>query len=242
MASELTHQPVDPDTVAAILKWVEGYTMVPDVGVIFSIEQAIAAVERAPGSVIVECGVWRGGCATAMLLAQRAAFGRVVAPVWMLDSFEGLPPAADRDGPLAQAWQANTDAPGFFDNCAASLADVQAGLDRFGFEDGDVRLVQGWFSATAPAVGEELLDRGISLLRLDGDWHESTMTCLTHLEPHLVDEGVLLVDDYYAWDGCARAVHEYLAAHDLAYRVRSLPSFAGAYLEKRSARTDPDRA
>ena len=36
-----------------------------------------------------------------MLLAQRYKYGRIVKPVWMFDSFEGLPPADDRDGPLA---------------------------------------------------------------------------------------------------------------------------------------------
>ena len=215
--------------------------MVPDVAVAFAIEQAVAAVERSPAGAIVECGVWRGGCATAMLLAQRAAFGRVVSPVWLLDSFEGLPAAVERDGPLATTWQADTESPIYFDNCRASIADVREGLDRFGFADDDVRLVAGWFADTVPSVAKELDAGGISLLRLDGDWYESTMTCLTHLEPHVVDEGVILVDDYYAWDGCARAIHEYLAANDLSYRIRSLPSFTGAYLEKRAARTDPNR-
>jgi O-methyltransferase len=241
MQSEPSADPIDELTAANIAEWVDGYTMLSEIALAFTIEQTLAAVERYPGSAIVECGVWRGGCSTAMLLAQRAAFGRVVSPVWMLDSFEGLPAADDPDGPLAKTWQADTESPGHYDNCAASLAEVQAGLDRFGFKDGDVVLVPGWFSETVSETAARLEEGGIALLRLDGDWYESTKTCLAGLEPHVKNEGVVLIDDYYAWDGCARAVHEYLATNDLAYRIRSLPDFAGAYFEKRAARTDPDR-
>ena len=53
--------------------------------------------------------------------------------------------------------------------------------------------------------------RPISVLRLDGDWYESTMTCLRGLVPHLAPKALVLVDDYYDWDGCARALHDYLA-------------------------------
>ena len=211
MPTKPAREDVDEAAIGSILEWVEGYTMVSEVAVRFTIEQAIEAVDRHPDSVIVECGVWRGGCSTAMLLAQRAAFGRVVAPVWLLDSFEGLPPAAERDGPLARSWQSDTDSPDYHDNCTASLADVRRGLERFGFGEDEVHLVEGWFADTVPDVASELASRGISLLRLDGDWYESTMTCLTQLEPCVVDEGTLLIDDYYAWDGCARAVHDYLS-------------------------------
>ena len=241
LSAELTYQGVADEGIATILEWVDGYTMVPEVAIRFTIEQAIAAVQRDPGGVMVECGVWRGGCATAMLLAQRAAFGRVVSPVWLLDSFEGLPPVGERDGPLAQSWQRDIDSPRYYDNCSASLEEVQHGLDRFGFAEDEFRLVKGWFEDTVPGVASELDGRDVSLLRLDGDWYESTMTCLTHLEPRVVEDGVILIDDYYAWDGCARATHDYLSQNALSYRIRSLPSFAGAYVEKRPARTDPDR-
>lgn len=241
MLPDLELNPIDAAAMADIMEWVDGYTMLSEPALAFTIEQTVEAVRRHPESAIVECGVWRGGCSTAILLAQRAAFGRIVSPVWMLDSFEGLPPARDRDGPLARSWQADLESPGYYDNCRASLADVQAGLDRFGFESDQAVLVPGWFSETAAATAAQLEARGISLLRLDGDWYESTKTCLEHLEPEVRNEGVVVIDDYYAWDGCARAVHEHLATRDHAYRIRSLPGFTGAYFEKRAARTDPDR-
>jgi hypothetical protein len=29
-----------------------------------------------------------------------------------------------------------------------------------------------------------------------------------------------VLDDYYAWDGAARAAHDWLSANDAAYRIR----------------------
>ena len=47
-------------------------------------------------------------------------------------------------------------------------------------------------------------------MRLDADRYESTLTCLKHLYPHVAPGGVVIIDDYKEWDGCARAVHEFL--------------------------------
>jgi hypothetical protein len=51
----------------------------------------------------------------------------------------------------------------------------------------------------------------IAILRLDTDWYESTRHELAHLYPRLVTGGVLIIDDYGAWEGCRRAVDEYFA-------------------------------
>jgi hypothetical protein len=214
--------------------------MVPEVGVRFTIEQAVRAVTQAVPGVMVECGVWRGGCSIAMLLAQREVLGHVERPVYLFDSFEGLPPAAESDGPLALQWQQNTGPDQSFDNCRATLDEVQSSLDSIGFTPADYRLIPGWFDDTMPRQADALAQSKIALLRLDGDWYESTKTCLEHLIPAVTENGVVIVDDYYAWDGCARAVHEYLGRHNLPYRIRSLPDFVGAYFVKKAYRDQPN--
>ena len=80
-----------------------------------------------------------------------------------------------------------------------------------------VQIVAGWFEATLPHMR---LDDGIALLRLDADWYESTTTCLENLYHRLAPGGLLVVDDYYTWDGCARALHDFLARHEPTARVR----------------------
>src|SRR5262245_53565704 len=51
-----------------------------------------------PGD-IVECGVWNGGSAAIMGLANqvhtRNSLNRMI---WLFDSFQGLPPATEKDG------------------------------------------------------------------------------------------------------------------------------------------------
>jgi hypothetical protein len=171
-----------------------------------------------------------------MLLAQRAVYGAVRRPVYLLDSFEGLPPAEQRDGPLALAWQSRQMPEIFFDNCLAPLNEVRQTLIRLGFSPAEARVVPGWFHETVPALVSELSDTAIACLRLDGDWYSSTRICLEHLLPLVAEGAPVLVDDYYAWDGCARAVHDYLAEHDLPYRIKSFPDLGGAYFYKRAYR------
>jgi Macrocin-O-methyltransferase (TylF) len=71
-----------------------------------------------------------------------------------------------------------------------------------------VELVQGLFEDTIE------LDEPVALAHLDGDWYESTMTCLTRIAPRLVPGGRIVLDDYYKWSGCRAAVDEYFAGRD----------------------------
>lgn len=209
--------------VAEIVDLVTPYTMVCRNGVAFTIKQAVAAVHNNVMGDMVECGTWRGGCGLAMLLAQRAAFGRVERKVHFFDSFEGLPPAELRDGPDALSWQATT-----LHNCAASWADLHDTLvNKFKFRGDEFAIWPGWFADTLPMFLKQ--HSKIAVLRLDGDWYSSTRECLDALEPLVDDRGTVIVDDYFAWDGCARAVHDYLSHNDLPYRIHALSDHSGAY-------------
>lgn len=163
---------------------------------------------------LVECGTWRGGMIAAM---SEALAGRTSI---LFDSFEGLPPAnAEKDGDHAIAFQRNGTSPNYHDNCRAERdwAEKAMALSRQQF-----RIFQGWFDDTVPQYAAE--DPTIAVLRLDGDWYDSTMVCLEHLYPLVVEGGMVLVDDYDAWEGCTRAVHDYLSRNALTCQIRSMPS------------------
>lgn len=227
---------VPETTVTDILKTVAPYTMVHYTGIEFLIHETVRLIQLEIPGVIVECGVWRGGAALASLLAQRAAFGCVKRPVYLLDSFEGLPPVTLKDGPLAEAWQRGDDVERFMDNCRAAETACRNLLLSHGFEEQEARIFKGWFKDTLPTVQRLTGVSSIALLRLDGDWYNSTIECLEALEPSVSEEGTIIIDDYYAWDGCARAVHDYLSAKDLPYRIKSLYGNYGAYMIKRKFR------
>lgn len=222
--------------VRKILDAVVDHTMVHTSGIEFLIHETIRTIRADIPGAFVECGTWRGGASVAILLAQRAAFGTVQRPIWMLDSFEGLPAVDNRDGPLAADWQAGGQPEKFMDNCRAAQGELIELLARHGFSDDEAHIVPGWFADTVPDVVEKLEQRRIALLRLDSDWYESTKYCLDQLMPLVADEAVVIIDDYYAWDGCARAVHEYIVQNDVPYRLKSLYNNYGMYFVKRAAR------
>lgn len=69
---------------------------------------------------------------------------------------------------------------------------------------------KGWFHETLPVA-----DTGsIAILRLDGDWYDSTKICLDHLYDKVVLGGFVVIDDYGTYDGCKKAVDEFLAQQE----------------------------
>jgi O-methyltransferase len=223
-----------------ILEIAAPLSMVHETGLRFAAEQAVRAVENDLLGDIVECGVWRGGASIAMLLAQRIAFGAVVKPVHMFDSFKGLPPVDPQDGPLAAAWQAGADPKNYFENCRAARSDLDFALAHLSFSSNDFVVWEGAFEEIMVAAVKAIGLKGVALLRLDSDWYRSTKLCLESLIPITTEGAVVIVDDYYAWDGCARAVHEYLSTQSLPYRIKSLPHNFGAYFLKRKCRKSFD--
>ena len=61
------------------------------------------------------------------------------------------------------------------------------------------------------------------MLRLDGDWYESTRVCLEHLHDLVVPGGFVIIDDYGYWEGCRRAVDEFLASRRPDFKVTVIP-------------------
>lgn len=212
-----------------IIQSVKPYTMVPVGSQRFNIISALKSIKEKQKGVIVECGAWKGGSSVAILLAQKKAFGKVIKPVFMLDSFEGLPDAKKIDGDLALNWQADKDSLAYYDNCYANILEVKSTLKNFGLKEGEYYLIKGWFDDTVPKLGKKLIKEKIALLRLDGDWYDSTKVCLENLVPLVNSGSTVIIDDYYAWDGCAVAVNEYLGINKLPFRIRVIGDYLGAY-------------
>ena len=158
---------------------------------------------------VVECGVWRGG--------MSAGMAEILGPdreYYLFDSFEGLPPAQEADGIAAKNWQEDTQSLTYYDNCRASIefAEQAMKLSRVP----NYHIIKGWFEDTLP---EFIPPCQIAVLRLDGDWYESTMVALENLYKYLAPGALVIIDDYYAWDGCSRAVHDFLSQNKSATRI-----------------------
>jgi asparagine synthase (glutamine-hydrolysing) len=164
-----------------------------------------------PG-LVVECGTALGG--SAIVMAAAKAPDRELR---VYDVFGQIPPPSNDDGADVHARYERIVAGkargvgggtyyGYRDDL---LSQVEASFARHGVpvSESKVSLVEGLFQDTI--VGDE----PVALAHLDGDWYESTRTCLDRLAPRLVPGGRLVIDDYFAWSGCRKAVDEYLDEH-----------------------------
>jgi len=171
---------------------------------------------------VAECGVWRGGmsAAMAMVLGPERTY-------YLFDSFEGLPAPKDIDGVKARNWSVSEDgAAHFYNNCRAHQETAAEAMRLAGVQN--AHLIKGWFENTLPCFNPS---DPIAILRLDGDWYDSTMCCLTHLYDKVAPGGLIMIDDYHVWEGCTRAVHDFLSQRKLKEPVRQFNNLV-AYIVK----------
>jgi hypothetical protein len=158
--------------------------------------------------LIVEAGTARGGSAIVMAAAKEPE-----RPMKVYDVFGMIPPPSEADG---------ADVHRRYEQIAAGTAKGPGDETYYGYRDDLYHEVEASFARHDVPVGEhnvELvrglfedtirLDEPVALAHLDGDWYESTMTCLERIAPLLVPGGRIVLDDYYAWSGCRTAVDEY---------------------------------
>lgn len=164
---------------------------------------------------VVECGVWRGG----MIAGMASILGRN-RTYHLFDSFEGLPDVQKIDGEAARIWQEDVTSPTYFDNCKAEEGYAVRLMENLKVP---FKVHKGWFSETMKNLNS--FDE-IDVLRLDADWYDSTIQCLSALFPHVRKGGIILIDDYYTWEGCSKAVHDYLSNEKSSARIFSGKGFA----------------
>jgi hypothetical protein len=189
-----------------------------------AIASLIALDPRLADHSVVECGTWKGGMSAGLIeiLGSRR-------PYHFFDSFSGLPDAQPIDGDGALQWQANKAGVTYFDNCTASEEEFRQTLDRARADPLMCAIYKGLFSETVAKAPTG----SIALLRIDGDWYDSTMTCLEALFPRVSPSGLVIIDDYGTWDGCTRAVHDYLAANKRPEAIERFGLSAVPYLRIR---------
>lgn len=202
-----------PDHIAAVAEAVkrEHLTLLP-VRALAGLAQALIEVEMAgvPG-LVIEAGTARGG--SAIVLATVKSPHR---PMKVYDVFGMIPPPSDKDGEDVHNRYATIKAGkarggeeyyGYRDNL---YDEVTESFTRHGVPvaDNHVELVRGLFSDTIH------LAEPVAFAHIDGDWYESTMTCLQRIVPHLSVGGRLVIDDYFTWSGCRTAVDEFFAGRD----------------------------
>lgn len=189
-----------------------------------NILESIDYVEKnkIPGDY-VECGVWRGGsvalsaiymdliCVTGRSLHLFDAFGDICEPDHNIDGDRAI-----REVGGIENAQGRLQDSGLYKNMGLGIShvdEVKKLFKNIDFKGGSVNFHEGWFQETAPLA--KLSIKEISILRLDGDWYESTKVCLDNLYSLVSKGGIIIVDDYDAYDGCKKAVDEFLHFHNI---------------------------
>jgi O-methyltransferase len=203
--------PADADeNERRLVQSVDSYTMTPVEarlellrGVGYIIDQKI------PGA-FVECGVWRGGSMmlVARMLQKLGVYDR---ELYLFDTFSGMTPPTLHDitwdgRPVKEILERAPPGPHNI-WCIASLEEVKVNIAQVEYPPEKIHFIAGPVEKTVPQEAPEL----IALLRLDTDWYESTKHELEHLYPRLQSGGVLIIDDYGAYQGARKAVDEYFS-------------------------------
>jgi len=148
----------------------------------------------------VECGVAKGGC-LALMKAVAGKNNRIFG----FDSFEGMPDITDKD-----LGSYNKSDPLLFggNNLSGGIENVYKTFESLNVSMNNLKLVKGFFNET---LKDDIINSigPIAVLRLDGDWYESTRVCLEKLYEKVIVGGVIIIDDYGHWIGAKRATDEF---------------------------------
>jgi len=179
--------------------------------------------------VVVECGVWKGGCVAIMAYVLKKYNSN--RKIWAFDSFEGLPEPTPSDGRKAKSYAtgSNTGKLVSINDCVASIEDVKEVFKKLDLSQKNLVIKKGWFQETLPqakkAIGK------ITLLRLDGDWYQSTKVCLDSFYNKVISGGYIILDDYHHWEGCRKAVDEFMKENKIDIKLQEIDG-EGVYFQK----------
>lgn len=198
------------DTDKEIFTIVKSFTMTSPERIKALID-AVAYIEKNNlDGDIVECGVWKGGSslAAAIQLKKLNSYKR---NIWLFDTFEGMskPTSDDIDlkGKTAESQMENEEIKTSRLWGYSELEEVRRNLSISNYPEEKILFVKGKVEET---LIKEHIPEKIALLRLDTDWYESTIIEMQVLFPKVVSGGIVIIDDYGHWQGCKKAVDEYL--------------------------------
>jgi len=83
---------------------------------------------------------------------------------------------------------------------------VKQNLRDFGVstENDSVQLIKGLVQETLHP------ESAVAFAHIDVDWYDPVKVCVTRIWPRLSQGGCLVIDDYFVWGGCTKAVDEFL--------------------------------
>ena len=213
-----------------IMQKVKPYTMVGRSGMYVTYDSVVKIEKENIQGAIVECGVARGGSAAMMALISEHFNGK--RKYWLFDTFEGLPPPSEKDDYIEPIYENNDKHAGRVAEgyCLGTVDEVEELLFKnLQLPSEKFTLVKGLFQDTLHKEKNNI--GSISILRLDGDWYDSTITCLNNLWDSVTPGGVVIMDDYVSVPSCKKATHDFFDSRNIKVDIE-LDDRGGAYFLK----------
>ncbi len=221
------------------IQLVSDHTMLPYPRLYSLYHQAVWCEQSGlPGS-FVECGTWKGG-ATGLMALANLAYGKTRRQIHLFDSFESIPEpdqAVDGERAVAEARLAGggtrgnlVPISGFYQSTGTLGANRELLEEKIGYDPDFLHYHKGWFQDTLPHEAGETGE--IAILRLDGDWYASTRVCLEHLYQQVVKGGFVIIDDYGCYEGCRRAVDEFMQREKITAYLHRIDNEARYWLKE----------
>jgi asparagine synthase (glutamine-hydrolysing) len=203
---QILHDVSIPDAVRSVRA--DSLTYLSDAA-LCDLYEWVRSIERrsAPG-VLIEAGCALGGSAIVIAAAKSPA-----RPLRVYDVFDTIPPPSEKDDAdvheryavIQSGRSTGLNGNRYYGYERDLLDQVARNFRRHGVaaDRNAVHLIRGLFQETLR------VEEPVALAHIDGDWYESVMTCLERIEPHLIDGGVMVIDDYDDWSGCRKAVDDF---------------------------------
>ena len=194
------------------------------IGKILAHYEIFKMVNNIPGA-IVECGVFKGASLVRFAMF-RDLFGNSFAKkIIGFDIFGKFPKS--KYTPDKKDTKKFVNAAG---NQSISKPQLLKILKTKGLEK-NVELVKGDITKTVPQYLKKHPELRISLLNLDVDIYEPSLTILNHLYPRIVKGGVLILDDFGMFSGETTAIDEFFKGKKVLIKKNPL-SMKPSYLVK----------
>lgn len=203
-----------PNDIAGIIK---NKTMVTAPALSNILEMTRYVVGNKIKGDFVECGVWKGGSVALMAYSLKQLNN--LRKIHLFDVFDNIcEPDSKVDGERAVREVGGLEfakgrlkpVDGLYESKggAGNESEVYILLkDQVEYPAEYIYIHKGWFQETLPICHSDI--EKIALLRLDGDWYASTKVCLEYLYGKVSIGGVIIIDDFYTYEGCRRAVEEF---------------------------------
>lgn len=213
---------------APLIKIVRKNSMLPLINLLTLFEQVRFCELNDIEGDYVECGVWKGGAIGLMALTN-LMYGKKRRNLHLFDIFDAIG-APDKEIDGEKAINEVKEILGKDAKISGELEPLNGIYDHFGgpstLEDNQnllekvinypkdfISYYKGWFQNTIPENREII--KKIAILRLDGDWYASVKIPLENLFDKVVRGGFIIIDDYGYYDGCTKAVNEFIEKRNI---------------------------